>query len=152
MTVEASDQLRTAANWQWILADLALILFLVALTGLPAAEAGTAAPAPAAKPARARPAEIAAAQALYRPLRGGPALGDWLKQQQRDPRATLTIFAAYGEGGEGLAWAAARRLAAEAAAADAGLAVRVIIAPGPAADLYASLAYDRPLTAARSEP
>lgn len=128
------------SGWQLILADLALILFLVTLTALPRTEADLAAgfadrvaPVPPA-------AEIAAAQALYRPVAGGPSLGEWLASQPRDPRATLTVFARYPAGGEAQAWAAARGLAA--AAQDSGVPVRTIITVGAEADLYASLAYD----------
>jgi hypothetical protein len=129
------------SSWQLILADLALILFLVTLTALPLTEpdvrrslAGRVASPPAPRP------EIAAAQALYRPVAGGPGLGEWLASQPRDPRATLTVFARYPAGGEAAAWTAARKLAAEAR--DSSVPVRTIITAGTEADLYASLAYD----------
>lgn len=128
------------SGWQLILADLALILFLVTLTALPRTAADIAtgladrvAPAPPV-------AEVAAAQALYRPVAGGPSLGEWLASQPRDPRATLTVFAHYPAGGEAQAWASARGLAA--AAQDSGVPVRTIITGAAEADLYASLAYD----------
>lgn len=134
------------SGWQLILADLALILFLVTLTALPMAEAG----APRSLAARvgrdedavstARRAEIAAAQALFRPVAGGPGLDEWLASQPRDPRATLTIFARHPAGGEAAAWENARALAARVQAS--GVPVRIIITAGPEADLYASLAYD----------
>ncbi|MBI1402532.1 MAG: hypothetical protein GC147_04905 [Porphyrobacter sp.] len=133
-------------GWQLILADLALILFLVTLSALPAAGAGAgrirsdaAARDEEAAPVRPAP-EVAAAQALYRPVAGGPGLGTWLAGQPRDPRATLTVFARHRPGGEAAAWAGARRLSAEARAR--GVTVRTIIAPGGTTELYASLAYD----------
>ena len=131
-------------GWQLILADLALILFLLTLSALPASETGKgqggigragALPSP-------RPAAIAPAQALYRPFAGGPGLAQWLAAQPRDPRATLTIFSRYRPGDEAAAWAAARRLADDARGS--GVTVRIIIAAGAEADLYASLAYDEP--------
>ncbi|MFN3991067.1 MAG: hypothetical protein ACK4IS_12490 [Erythrobacter sp.] len=131
-------------SWHFILADLALILFLLALTGLPleAEVAGTR-----RKESRNVPApQIAPAQALFRPLPGGPSLSAWLASQPRDARATLTIFASFAPGGEAAAWQASDALAREAAAA--GVAVRAIIARGEEADLYASLAYDAPLQSA----
>lgn len=136
------------SGWQLILADLALILFLVTLSALPLAETDAGgARGLAARVARdedTRPAppppEIAAAQALYRPVAGGPELGEWLASQPRDPRATLTVFARYPAGGEAAAWKAARALASDARAS--GVPVRTIITAGSEAELYASLAYD----------
>lgn len=132
-------------GWQIILADLALILFLLTLSALPAAEAETgrhaAARAVQEKTARKdTDPEVAAAQALFRPVAGGPSLGAWLKTQAPDPRATLTIFAIYAEGGEAAAWARTQALSAEARAA--GARVRTIISAGPEDEIYASLAYD----------
>ncbi len=133
-------------GWQLILADLALILFLLTLSALPAAEAESgrklADHGARGEEARAVPArtEIAAAQALYRPVADGPSLSEWLASQTRDPRTTLTVFARYRPGGEAAAWEAARDLAA--GAAGSGVPVRTIITTGPETDLYASLAYD----------
>jgi hypothetical protein len=136
---------RSGHGWQLIFADLALILFLLTLSALPAGEAETAqrlaaravqeqASRKAAKP------EIAAAQALFRPVAGGPSLGAWLTAQAPDPRTTLTIFAIHKPGREAEAWARAGALAAEARAA--GARVRTIISAGAADEIYASLAYD----------
>lgn len=136
---------RGGHGWQLILADLALILFLLTLSALPAAEAenGTRL---ADSEAREKDAlgplqpEVAPAQALFRPVPDGPSLALWLAAQAPDPRATLTIFATHAPGGEAAAWARAEALAAEARAH--GTAVRTIIAAGAADDVYASLAYD----------
>jgi hypothetical protein len=125
-------QRRLDLGWQVILADLALILFLLALSALPAAEAESRA-------GPARP-EIAPAQALFRPLPGGPSLAQWLAAQPRDPRAALTIFASHTPAGAHEAWARAAALAAEARAS--GVRVRTISSPGEEDDLHASLAYD----------
>lgn len=136
---------RAGQGWQLILADLALILFLLALSALPAAEAEKGRRL-ADDEAREKDAVgaaqpmVAPAQALYRPLSGGPSLGAWLDAQGPDPRATLTIFATHIQGEEAAAWAKAEALAAEARAS--GAQVRTIITVGAAADVYASLAYD----------
>lgn len=140
--------------WQLILADLALILFLLTLSALPAAEAetarGLASRAVHERTARAAvEAEVAAAQALFRPVPGGPALGEWLTAQAPDRRATLTIFAVHAPGGEAAAWARAAALAGEARAH--GTRVRTIISAGRSADIYASLAYDTPLADATTD-
>lgn len=136
---------RGGHGWQLILADLALILFLLALSALPAAEAESGRRL-ADTEARERDAlgmlyaEVAPAQALFRPIPGGPSLGAWLTAQGPDPRATLTIFAVHTKGGEAAAWQCAEVLAAEARAS--GVAVRTIIAAGMRAEVYASLAFD----------
>jgi hypothetical protein len=131
---------RTGHGWQLILADLALILFLLTLSALPAAEAETGRQL-VAREEDARPSpEIAAAQALFRPVAGGPSLGAWLKAQAVDPRATLTIFAVHAPGQEAAAWARAEALAVEARST--GARVRTIISAGKEAEVYASLAYD----------
>lgn len=125
-------------SWHFILADLALILFLLTLTGLPL-EAET--PGARRKESRVAPdPQIAPAQALFRPVKGGPTLGAWLASQPRDARATLTIFALHRQGDEAAAWQAASALSREAATA--GVPVRTIITHASEADLYASLAYD----------
>lgn len=136
---------RPGPGWQLILADLALILFLLTLSALPAAEAESgrkmADSAASDKDARgAAVAEIAAAQALFRRVRGGPTLAEWLATQPRDPRATLTVFVRHRPGGEAAAWATAQALSAEAEASD--VIVRTIITTGLQDDVYASLAYD----------
>jgi hypothetical protein len=139
---------RGGHGWQLILADLALILFLLTLSALPAAEAEKgqrlADREARQKDTRTMPRpQIAAALALYRAVPGGPRLGTWLAAQQPDPRATLTIFATHMPGGEDAAWARAEALAAEARAA--GTRVRTIITAGDKEDLYAALAYDEPV-------
>jgi len=138
---------RGGHGWQLILADLALILFLMTLSALPAAEAesGQRLADREARESDARGVprpEVAPAQALYRAVPGGPGLGAWLAAQQPDPRATLTIFATYRAGGEAAAWGRTEALAAEARAS--GARVRTIISVGAAEEIYASLAYDAP--------
>lgn len=139
-------------GWQLILADLALILFLLTLSALPAAEAenGRRVAARAAQEQTSRKeteAEVAAAQALFRPVAGGPSLGEWLKTQAPDPRATLTIFAIHTGAREAEAWARTEALAAEARAS--GARVRTIISAGATDEIYASLAYDAQQLAAK---
>lgn len=136
---------RGGHGWQLILADLALILFLLTLSALPAAEA-TSGKRLADSDATEKDAkgglkpEVAAAQALFRPVPGGPSLAAWLAAQAPDPRTTLTIFVSHTAGSEADAWARAEELASEARAS--GARVRTIIMVGGEEDLYASLAYD----------
>lgn len=144
MTVIANNP-RGGHGWQLILADLALILFLLTLSALPAAEA-TGGKRLADSHATEKDAkgglkpEVAPAQALFRPVKGGPSLAMWLAAQAPDPRTTLTIFVSHTAGGEADAWARAGAMATEARAS--GTRVRTIIMVGGEDDLYASLAYD----------
>lgn len=147
--------IRGGHGWQLILADLALILFLLALAALPAAEADSGQKL-ADSDAREKDVglapkpEIAAAQALFRPIAGGPGIAEWLAAQPRDPRTMLTVFARYQPGGEAEAWNAAKVLAS--AAQSSGIPVRTIITAGDERDLYASLAYDQVLAEAPAVP
>jgi hypothetical protein len=136
---------RSGHGWQLILADLALILFLLTLSALPAAEAESAKKLVEARARdedmqRADAIEIAAAQALFRPVAGGPSLGEWLASQLPDPRMTLTVFVRHRPGAEAGAWRTAQSLVREAAAS--GVAVRTVITVGETEETYASLAYD----------
>ncbi|QIQ87155.1 hypothetical protein [Erythrobacter sp.] len=126
----------SGAGWQLVLADLALILFLVTLAALAnlSADEGKL-PERASEAARFDPS-----QALYRPGPDAPPLGQWLARQQADRRATLTIYARHAKGEEAAAWTRARALAREAAAS--GVAVRVVIEAGEQSALHASLGYD----------
>ncbi|MEM6585031.1 MAG: hypothetical protein AAF692_04695 [Pseudomonadota bacterium] len=134
---------RNTNSWQLILADLALILFLVsaaALTsgrGVEGLEEQTIAQEDAVTPH-----SLAPAQALYRAGPGLPSLAEWLERQPRDPRATLTIVAQHTDGKEEDAWSQARRMAATASAL--GVRSRVVIQEGSSDAVHASLGYDQP--------
>ncbi|MBV7258905.1 hypothetical protein [Erythrobacter crassostreae] len=128
--------LRSDGTWQIILADLALILFLLTLLAVPGASANKADDPPAQR------AEFAPSQALFRPDTDGPGLDEWLRGQVRDPRATLTIHARYREGDSDAAWANAQALSKQAR--DLDWPVRLVITQSNSADLYASIGYDAP--------
>ncbi|MFU7529366.1 hypothetical protein [Qipengyuania sp. ASV99] len=137
---------RRAPSWQLILADLALILFLVTLSAL-ARESPQGRDNLATRPSNLDAEDtpqIASSQALFRPLAQGPSLKQWLSEQPADPRATLTIFARHvGADSDGAKmWDQAQTLASSAEGS--GFAVRVVITQGEQNDLYASLAYDAP--------
>ncbi|MHA7820938.1 MAG: hypothetical protein ACX930_14925 [Erythrobacter sp.] len=122
-------------GWQLILADLALILFLVTLSALANAPSDERAGAMLAP-------QIAPSQALFRPDHSGPDIEQWLAARPRDPRATLTVFARHTEAGRDAVWAEAQQIAASASGE--GFRVRVVVTEGETSDLYASLAYDAP--------
>lgn len=139
---------RNSAGWQVILADLALILFL--LTAAALSEGGGAGPGAGAarggptgaEPLRADAEVIAPAQSLYRAGPGLPSFAEWIAEQPRDPRAALTIVAQHRPGEATPAWRQARAMANSAAAA--GVRARVIIREGEVDEIHASLAYDQP--------
>lgn len=125
-------------SWQLILADLALILFLLTLAAL-----ASQASHPAAQNSP-EPVHFASSQALFRQTRNGPSLSQWLAAQPRDPRATVTVFARHSETDSQKLWARAQAMAS--AARGEGYTVRVLIEKGETSDLYASLAYDMAVT------
>ena len=134
---------RHSSSWHLILADLALILFLVSAAAL-SSESGVDASKKQdiaqENPAGMQP--LAPAQALYRAGPGLPTLAEWLERQPRDPRATLTIVAQHTAGRENDAWSQAQRMAATASAL--GVRSRVVIQEGRSDAVHASLGYDQP--------
>jgi hypothetical protein len=120
-----------------ILADLALILFLVTLAAL----AGSPASSEAGESTSATVfPEFAPSQALFRPSPGGPSLAQWIASQPRDPRATLTVFAQHTGANSAEIWEEAQTLADSGGLE--GVNVRVLITSGGESDIYASLAFD----------
>lgn len=133
---------RNTQSWQPILADLALILFLVTAAALSAS--GGLDDEAIAVPEDSVEAEIfAPAQALYRPGPGLPTLAEWLERQRRDPRAALTIVAEHAPGDEENAWAQAKEMASTASAL--GVRSRVVIRQAKSSAVHASLGYDQPI-------
>lgn len=123
-------------TWQLILADLALILFLVALTALVLEkDEASAEPSP-----MQLSAQIAPSQSLFRPTASGPSLTRWLGEQTRDPRATLTVVALVSGPLDSETWSRAQALATEASKSD--MRVRTVIVEGEESEIYATLAYD----------
>jgi hypothetical protein len=139
---------RTGSGWQYILADLSLILFMVTAAALASSDD---APARAAKtpPTEGRSSASsgrplsprAEPLALYRASPGAPPLGQWLRDQSADARQQLTIVAQYGAGGQAKALGEAAALAQ--AAGEAGTRARIVVEPG-VEGTRASLAFDAP--------
>ncbi|PNU02666.1 hypothetical protein [Novosphingobium guangzhouense] len=125
-----------AYGWQTSLADLSLILFMLAAAAL-----HDRPEAPQASGHRASPQSEPLA--VYHPAPDAPRLDEWLGQQAVDPRQQLTITVNYGPepGARAAAMQEAARLLAEAGLA--GRAARIVVEPGigPA---RAALAYDTP--------
>ena len=126
---------RAGTGWQYALADLSLILFMV--TGAALAQAvgkrGSMQPSPQGEPL-----------ALWGAEAGAPPLREWLEAQPPDDRQQLTIVARYGAGGQARALEEARTLAVSAG--EAGARARIVIEPGEGV-IAATLAYDAPADA-----
>jgi hypothetical protein len=124
---------KAGGGWQTIIADLALILFMVSISA--ADGAGANAPQPATQAVlQAEPG------AIYRAHADGPSLGQWLTRQPADPRQQLTVVSRYADDEAQAASAAALAWAGEARAT--GRAARIVLEPAEAEDLFAVLAFD----------
>lgn len=151
-----------AMPWQTILADLALILFMMTAAALANAPDGSLLPAApgAANPAKAAPGAANPAKAapgvvkpllpapsmrgepvgVWRDGPGMPKLADWLAQQGRDPRLRVSILVRHRNGQGQAAIARARALVTEAGAR--GASARIVIEPGREDAVSVVLAYD----------
>lgn len=138
---------RAGSGWQYILADLSLILFMVTAAAL---AAGDDAPPPGARTptgGEQLQSPLGEPLALYRAAPGAPPLGQWLRSQSADARQQLTIVAQYRPGTQGDALGAAQALAHEAG--EAGTRARIVVEPGEGGTT-AALAFDS--TRASSPP
>jgi len=129
---------RAGSGWQMVLADLSLILFIVAAAVLIQSARNETA---LAATGRHDLSEQAAPLALYEAGTGSPPLAEWLAEQRTDPRQQLTVIATYSGGNAIDALQRVRALLIEAG--PAGKAARIVVEPGPSG-LTASLAWDTP--------
>jgi len=127
---------RVSLGWQTTMADLALILFMVTAAGVHAQQHPPAGEIPPPPPVQGE------ALAIYRVHAGAPPLAAWLAEQAPDPRQHLTIVARYRQGDAASAARKALELAHDAGTA--GVSARIVLEPGAAGDLLASLSFDRP--------
>ena len=129
--------LRPVPGWQFVLADLSLILFLTTAAAL-SQEGDTG----AGSAAGASPPSIpdAGMTALYVVQPGAPSFADWLNSAARDPRERLTISAQYIAGER----AAQARDALElvSLAERSGFAARLVLTPSMESRIAASFAFD----------
>ncbi|MET0251560.1 MAG: hypothetical protein ABW203_05210 [Novosphingobium sp.] len=123
---------RVGTGWQVLLADLALILFIVTAASLSNDEANRTARA-------ATPAQRSTAVAVYRAEADAPPLRGWLAAQAPDARQMLTIWSPYAPGRQREALAKAEAMSREAG--PLGVAVRIVVEPGSGPPT-ATLAYD----------
>jgi hypothetical protein len=136
-------------GWQIILADLALILFMITAAALANAPEGPQSPfkrAPAASQKPAPPARQIAPSLRGEPVSvwtdtpGAPPLAGWLASEARDPRLRPSITVRFIKGHQAAAFARAEALAEEAGPRAA--AARIVVEAGPADGAIVSLAYD----------
>ncbi len=127
---------RAGTGWQYALADLSLILFLVTASAL--AQAG------GPKAVLPPPPPVAAAMgsepvAVWSAGPDAPPLADWLAQVGADARLEVSIVVRYADGGRGAAMAQAAQLVATGGerARDA----RILVEPGARAGASVSLTY-----------
>ena len=125
---------RAGSGWQTLLADLAIILFMVTAAALSQARESAVAAPPQPSP-RGEPL------AIWRAGVDVPPLGPWLAAQSGDPRQQLTILVQFPRGGQRAALDQAQALLGQAGAA--GVSARLVIEPGTGGTL-ASLAFDLP--------
>ncbi|RDC59159.1 hypothetical protein HME9302_00344 [Alteripontixanthobacter maritimus] len=127
-------------NWQVLLADLSLILFLSTATALAGERSGAVAPL---KQTIAPPAPHLVSgdpAAVYRASLDAPPFADWLAMQQRDPRERLTITGSYTPATQEQAWAAAGAMARSAQAQ--GHASRIVLRPAGHYTVAAVFSFD----------
>lgn len=132
-------QVRAGVGWQYALADLSLILFMVCAAALARQQAVPAA-RPAPPPASPAPVALAEPVAVWRAGPGAPSLEQWLAAQPLDPRQRLTIVARYSGGHAQAAFVRAqgvmngvRRLPR---------ATRIVVEPAASDEISATLTWD----------
>jgi len=162
MTRPARTTRGTTLGWQTMLADLALILFMITAAAMgdpPSRGAGSMDHTePAHQPGLAAPWSAQGEPlAIWRATPGGTSLASWLATQAVDQRQQLTLAVRYRPRHLAAALVAAQQLAGDAGAS--GLTPRIIVEPltdgdrshgaanGADLEVTAGLAYDRPAAA-----
>ncbi|KPF52280.1 hypothetical protein IP65_17150 [Novosphingobium sp. AAP1] len=140
-------------GWQTILADLALILFMICASALSVAE-GPASPAVRAQAAPLRaPAPPPAVQpvapslqaepvGVWRDGPGAPPLAQWLAEQAADPRLRLSIVVRYATGPGGREAALDQAASLARSAGPRAASARLVVEPGAQPGASVTLGYD----------
>ncbi len=128
---------RAGTGWQYALADLSLILFLVTASALAQASQSRPVVQPAAPP-------IAAAigsepVAVWSASPQAPPLARWLGSVGADPRLEVQVVVRYASGGRAAAIAQANEIAV--AGGPRAAAARILVEPGPRSGASVSLVY-----------
>lgn len=138
---------RAGTGWQYALADLSLILFLVTASALAQASSARRPPLPVPPsstpaPAPASPVVAAFASepvAVWSAGNGAPPLAAWLARVGADPRLEVQIVVRYTDSNRQAAAAQAVGLAV--AGGRRASAARILVEPGTRAGASVSLSY-----------
>jgi len=124
------------SRWQTVIADLSLILFLVAASALE--EDASVPSAAAAQTAEDQAADIALT--VWSDVPGAPSLPVWLAEQQADDSQRLSITVTYETGR--LAAALARISTLQQESGNAAENARIEVRQGPVAQILVRLVQD----------
>ncbi|MBC2670453.1 hypothetical protein ACFOON_02770 [Novosphingobium piscinae] len=135
-------RVRAGVGWQYALADLSLILFMVCAAALAREQKVHAVRPPPPPPPRVAPPAIALADpvAVWRAGPGMPSLQQWLASQTLDPRQRLTVVAHYTGGRAQLAFARAETALRDLPRVPPS--TRIVVEPAATDDLSATLTWD----------
>lgn len=130
---------RAGTGWQYALADLSLILFLVTASALAQANGRHKPPPPAPPPPPIAAAIDSEPVAVWAAGPDAPPLAQWLGTVGADPRLEVQVVVRYASGGRETAIAQANQLA-KTGGPRAG-AARILVEPGPRSGASVSLTY-----------
>lgn len=128
---------RAGTGWQYALADLSLILFLVTASALAQANSGHNPPSPPPLPVAA--ALDSEPVAVWSAGEGGPQLRPWLDQVAADPRLEVRVVVRYIDGEREAALSQAVQLAASGG--PRARRARLLVEPGDRPGASVSLFY-----------
>lgn len=130
---------RAGTGWQYALADLSLILFLVTASALAQANSAPKAPSQPAPPAPIAAAFTSEPVAVWSAGEGAPPLAQWLAQVAADPRLEVQVIVRFADKKRDKAVAQAVQLVAEGGPRASG--ARILVEPGDRAGASVSLTY-----------
>lgn len=131
--------IRAGTGWQYALADLSLILFLVTASALSVSSKAKPALPPSPPPPPVAAALESEPVAVWSAGDGAPPLAEWLRQVGSDPRLEVRVVVRYRDGEREAAVAQAMQLTSAGGARAAQ--ARVLIEPGSRAGASVSLYY-----------
>jgi len=130
---------RAGTGWQYALADLSLILFLVTASALAQANSAPKAPPPPAPPAPIAAAFTSEPVAVWSAGEGAPPLAQWLEEVAADPRLEVQVIVRFADKKRDAALAQAVQLVADGGPRASG--ARILVEPGDRAGASVSLTY-----------
>lgn len=130
---------RAGTGWQYALADLSLILFLVTASALAQANSAPKAPPPPAPPAPIAAAFTSEPVAVWSAGEGAPPLAQWLAEVAADPRLEVQVIVRFADKKRDAAMAQAVQLVADGGPRASG--ARILVEPGDRAGASVSLTY-----------